>query len=147
MMMHKFFFLLLMLSSTSAFAVKDGGTVYICANSDNSVKITADVSDQKQDQLAAVMVDGVSKVFYAYRGKKRENLFLLGSVKNSTLQIKRNAKSAVRVSLSTNPDTIHSQVAHSGEGVTITKFSASLTVSELQINAESVACLETKWSD
>jgi hypothetical protein len=147
MTIHKILAFLFLLSSASAFAARDGGTVYICANADNSVKITADLSDQKQDQLAVVMLDGVSKVFYAYHGRTRQNLFLVGAVKNSTLQIKKGTRSAIRVSLDTNPETSHAQIAHSGEGVSVIKFSASLTVPELQITAESVACLETKWSD
>ena len=145
-LMHKLLSLLLLLSSASAFAAKDGGTVYICANKDNSIKLTADLSDQKFNQVAVVMVDGVSKLFHGFNGRTRRNLFLMGAVKNSTLQIRRDAKSPNRVSLDTNPEG-HAQVAHEGAGVTVTKFEATLTVPELQIATEAVSCLETRWSD
>jgi hypothetical protein len=136
-----------LLTATSAFAAKDGGTVYICSNAENSIKITADLSEQKYDQVVVVVADGMTKLFHEYKHKKRENLFLLGAVKNSTLQIKKDAKSPVLVSLDTNPETNHSQVAHEGEGVTISKFDATLTVPGMQVANETVSCLETKWSE
>ena len=131
----------------SAFAGKDSGTVYICSNASNEIKITADLSDKKSDQVAIVFVEGVKQVYNAYQGKKQKNLLLVGAMKNQTLQIKTDAKSPPSVVLETDPENAHSQIAHSGEGVSVTKFDAMLSVPSLQVTQERVSCLETKWAD
>ena len=131
----------------AAAPAKASGTVYICSNANNDVKITADLSDQKKDRLAVVYADDLKQVYNEFNHKKLLNLFLVGATKNVTLEIKKTAKAAAAVTLEVDPDNSHSQLAHSGEGVTITKFEASLTVPSLKLNKEVVSCLETKWTD
>jgi hypothetical protein len=140
-------FLVFCANTNHALAAKDGGTVYICGNAENDIKITANLSNTMHDQVAVVDVDGLKKVFYEYKGKKILNVFQVGAAKNMTLQIKKDAKSANLVVLEIDPETAHSQLAHSGEGVSITKFDASLSVPSLKVSHELVSCLETKWND
>jgi hypothetical protein len=137
----------LLFSAHTAFAGKDSGIVYICSNASNEIKLTADLSDKKTERVAVVFVEGIKQVYNEYQGKKQKNVFSLGAIKNLTLQIQKDAKSSPAVILETDPETSHSQTAHSGEGVTVTKFDAALSIPSLKVAKEPVSCLETKWND
>lgn len=141
--------ILTLISAAPAFAakVKEGGTVYVCASPDNLIKLTADLSDNKAERSAVVYVDGITKLYYEQKNHKQINEFLVAAVKNSTLQIRKNKRSPILVSLETTADTSHSQLAYSGEGVTVTKFDSSLSIPALKVVKQAVSCLETKWTD
>jgi hypothetical protein len=134
--------------STQTFASpKEGGTVYICTNKDNSIKLTADLSEKKSERVAVIFVDGITQTYSEFKGEKSLNLFLVGAVKNSTLQIKKHFVSPSSVTLETDSENSRTQIAHQDEHLIDTKFDAFLTLPKLDVKKEPVSCLEMKGTN
>ena len=144
--------IILTLLSTSALGnSQKSGTVYICADIENTTKLTLDLSDNKMDQSAVISVDGLKHVYHSY-AKELMDAFWVARNKNVLFRLKK-SNSESQITLVTHPETLHSTVLHEYSDLVIRRFNASLSASDfhpahhdvIKINNVDVACTETKW--
>ena len=140
---------LVILFNPSFSLAAQSGTALICSSADNEIKLTADLSENEKkdhkktsEQVVVTVVEGIRNI-YRDSGKDIQ-LIRKPTTQLTVSDLKRKNQT---VTLFTDDSEEKPQVAHSGEGMTITKFQAGLSIPHLKIDKEHVTCLETQWND
>jgi len=137
-------------ASASAEARKSAyhGNFLICANEENTLKMTADLSDGKNEKVATAVFKEIKEIFpEAQKGKPLFNFSFYPS-KKTPLLVTRLGEREPEIRLTVDPEQKEYEVLYDTKEPMIYKmarFKAILSVKSFKVSERQVTCTESKW--
>ena len=124
------------------------GNFIICANEENTVKMTADLSDGKSEKVATAVQNGVKMVFPESQGGHSHYFFSFYPAKKTPLLVLKRGEREPEIRLSADPAGGEPEVLHDRKDPLIYKmirFKALLSLKTFKVHERPVSCTESKW--
>jgi hypothetical protein len=132
----------------SAFSAPYHGNFIICANRDDTIKMTADLSDGKGEKVATAVQNGIKLFFPEVSGRKPRYDFQFYPNKQTPLIMTQRGQREPEVALTVGPAPVEPEVLHDRKTPLIyrmIRFKGILTLKTFKIFDQDVTCTESKW--